>query len=209
MKTKDSIKTFLHAGSGNSTKENTTKGFNQPSWKELRLDINPEVFPDIIGSITNMKDIKDSSVDAVFSSHNIEHLYPYEVTMALKEFFRVLMMDGFLVITCPDLQSVCELVAKDKLTETAYVSPAGPIAPLDMLYGHRPSLASGNHFMAHRCGFTQKVLIGTLQSAGFKQIASIKRGKPEFSLFAIATKSSIKEDDLRLLAKEHFPVEID
>jgi hypothetical protein len=48
---------------------------------------------------------------------------------------------GFVVITCPDLQSVCALVAQDKLTEAAYTAPAGPIAPLDILYGHRPPMA--------------------------------------------------------------------
>jgi len=47
----------------------------------------------------------------------------------------------FVIITCPDLQSVCALVAQDKLTEHAYTSPAGPIAPLDILYSHRPPMA--------------------------------------------------------------------
>jgi hypothetical protein len=47
---------------------------------------------------------------------------------------------------------------------SAYTAPAGPIAPLDILYGHRASMARGNLFMAHRCGFTQKVLTGTLQA---------------------------------------------
>ena len=31
--------------------------------------------------------------------------------------------------------------ADDKLLEPAYHAPAGPIAPLDILYGHRPALA--------------------------------------------------------------------
>jgi hypothetical protein len=90
----------------------------------------------------------------------------------------VLRPDGFLVVTCPDLQSVCTLVAEDKLTEPAYTAPAGPITPLDILYGHRASMARGNLFMAHRCGFTQKVLTGTLQAHGFANTASLRRGHP-------------------------------
>jgi hypothetical protein len=53
--------------------------------------------------------------------------------LVLKEFLRVLSTDGFVVLTCPDLQSVCEHVARDRLLEPLYVSPSGPIAPLDVL----------------------------------------------------------------------------
>jgi len=74
--------------------------------------------------------VATASMDAVHSSHNIEHLYAHEVAVALEEFIRVLTPEGFLVLTCPDLQSVCALVAQDKLTDAAYTSPAGPIAPL-------------------------------------------------------------------------------
>jgi len=154
--------------------------------------------------MTDMSSFSSESVDAVFSSHNIEHLYPHEVPVALSEFLRVLKPDGFAVITCPDLQAVCALVAEDKLTEPAYTSPAGPIAPLDILYGHRPPMARGNLYMAHRCGFTEKVLSGTLQSSGFKLVASMKRGAPYFDLWALATKSDLNEEELLQLAKNHF-----
>ena len=111
-------------------------------WLELRLDIDEAVQPDILGSMTDMRAVKSESVDAVFSSHNIEHLYPHEVPQALAEFLRVLRPEGFAIITCPDLQSVAELIAKDKLAEEAYHSPAGPITPLDILYGHRSAMAA-------------------------------------------------------------------
>jgi predicted SAM-dependent methyltransferase len=165
--TEDRMKKLLHVGPGHAHIENTTAGFNNGQWQELRLDIDPSVQPDIIGTMTDMSLVKDQSVDAIFSSHNIEHLYPHEVPTALAEFNRVLASDGFCVITCPDLKSVCALVAQDQLTETAYESPAGPIAAIDMLYGHRNYMAAGNLFMAHRCGFTEKVLRGTLNACGF------------------------------------------
>jgi len=130
------MRTFLHVGCGTKHKGQTTRGFNTDAWIELRLDIDESVDPDIVGSMTEMSAVASESVDAVFSSHNIEHLYPHEVLLALREFLRVLKPDGFLVVTCPDLQSVCRLVAEDKLTEPAYTAPAGPIAPLDILYGH-------------------------------------------------------------------------
>ncbi len=197
--------TFLHIGCGPKHKDQTTRGFNSADWKELRLDIDNSVEPDIAGTMTDMSAVQDASVDAIFSSHNIEHLYPHEVPQALAEFKRVLKPDGFVVITCPDLQSVCALVAEDKLTEPAYTAPAGPIAPLDILYGYRPPMAAGNLFMAHRCGFTQRVLVGTLQSSGFQAVASKRRGHPYYDLYAIATKSQQPEAEVRALAELHFP----
>lgn len=200
------MKSFLHVGCGAKRKDRTTRGFNTPDWTEIRLDIDASVQPDVIGTMTDMTAVASESVDAIYSSHNIEHLYPHEVPLALAEFIRVLKPDGFFVVTCPDMQSVCALIAEDKLTEPAYTSPAGPIAPLDILYGLRSSMARGNLYMAHRCGFTQKVLTGTLQSSGFKTVASMARGRaPFFDLFALASKSERPESEMRELAGLHFP----
>lgn len=199
------IKTFLHVGCGPKHKDQTTRGFAaQGEWHELRLDIDAGVAPDVVGTMTDMSAVQDGSVQAVFSSHNIEHLYPHEVPVALAEFERVITDDGFVVITCPDLKSVCALVAEDKLTDPAYTSPAGPIAPIDILYGHRPPMARGNLYMSHRCGFTQKVLAGTLQAAGFGSVITMARPKV-FDLWALATKTACDEQALRALAAQHFP----
>ena len=199
------MSTFLHVGCGPKHKDQTTRAFNSSEWIELRLDIDPSMQPDITGTMTDMSAVAAESVDAVFSSHNIEHLYPHEVPLALAEFKRVLKPDGFVVITCPDLQSVCALIAEDKLTDPAYTSPAGPIAPLDILYGHRPAMARGNLYMAHRCGFTQKVLIGTLRASGFVAVAAKQREHPYFDLYAVATKIPMSDAAVRELAAAHFP----
>jgi predicted SAM-dependent methyltransferase len=198
------MKTFLHVGCGYKRKESTTKALSSSNWKELRFDIDESVKPDLVGTMTDMSTVLSESVDAVFSSHNIEHLYPHEVPRALGEFLRVLKPAGIAVITCPDLKSVCALVAEDKLTESAYNSPAGPIAPIDILYGLRSSMAQGNLYMAHRCGFTQKVLTGSLQSSGFKSVATLSRGHPYYDLWAVASKEALSEELIKSLAVEHI-----
>ncbi|MDP1596849.1 MAG: methyltransferase domain-containing protein [Methylotenera sp.] len=204
------MKTFLHVGCGPLYIDPVTKqpsrpqGFDVGSWNELRLDINPVVNPDVVGTMTDMSAVPSGSVDAIFSSHNIEHLYPHEVPIALAEFKRVLRSDGFVVITCPDLQSVCALVAQGKLTEPAYISPAGPIAPLDILYGHRPPMSRGNLYMSHRCGFTLNVLLGTLESAGFSKVVGSCRPN-YFDLWALACVSDVGNEQLLNLARQHLP----
>jgi len=197
---------FLHAGCGPKDKRHTTPVFARPEWRELRLDLDPAVQPDIEASMTDMSVLADASVDAAYSSHNIEHLYAHEVPVALAEFLRVLKPEGYLVVTCPDLQSVARLVAADKLVETAYQSPAGPVSPLDILYGFRPELARGNHFMAHRCGFTRRTLSATLHAAGFAGVAINHWGAPFFDLWAVASKSMRDEAAMLALAAAHFPV---
>ena len=193
---------FLHVGCGPKYKNRTP--FANKNWNEIRLDIDSTVQPDVVGTMTDMKGVCSASVDAVFSSHNIEHLYAHEVEVALAEFHRVLKPDGFVLLTCPDLQSICALVANDQLTDTAYQSGMGPITPLDMLYGHRQSMSAGNLYMAHRCGFTKKVMAHTLLSAGFD--AGVKSRPNVYDLWAVGVKSSADNSDrLKLLCSEYLP----
>jgi SAM-dependent methyltransferase len=197
---------FLHVGCGRNRKDKTTRGFNSEDWIEIRLDIDKKAHPDVLGSMTDMSDVETSSVDAVFSSHNIEHLNAHEVPIALKEFLRVLKSDGFAVITCPDLQSVCQQVAQDKLLEPLYETTMGiPVTPIDILYGFRPDLAAGKTHMAHRYGFTVKVMWEALKDAGFQTVALARREK-RFDLFAVASKSFKTDPEIRELAGCHFPL---
>jgi len=196
------VKKLLHIGCGPKTILQI-KGFDSSNWQEIRFDIDPSVKPDVIGTLTDMSALESESVDAVFSSHNIEHLYPHEVPLALKEIFRVLKPSGFLLLTCPDIQSVSEMVAKDQLTEPLYNSAAGPISAIDILYGHRGFIAQGNHFMAHRCGFTFKVLTGSIIAEGFKTIIG-RRDQKNYALWAMAFKAENNEIDKDALALQYF-----
>jgi hypothetical protein len=196
--------TVLHVGCGGSDIRNMPKFFQDGSWTEIRLDIDPTANPDVIGTMTDMTAVATGSVQAVFSSHNIEHLYPHEVPAALAEFKRVLSPDGFTLITCPDLQAVAALVADDKLLDTAYMSPAGPITPLDILYGHRGYMQQGNLYMAHHGGFTMRTLAGSLTEVGFKRAITYRR-PTHFDLWGFATLGDHSEDEVKALAMSMFP----
>tara|TARA_B100002052_G_scaffold248546_1_gene235418 strand:- start:370 stop:975 length:606 start_codon:yes stop_codon:yes gene_type:complete len=189
------VKKLLHVGCGRLTKANTTPEFNTDKWSEIRVDIDESVNPDIVASLTDMSAVESSSYDAVYSSHNIEHLFAHEVPLALKEMLRVLNDDGFLVITCPDLKSVCAQVAEGNLTEPLYQSGMGPISAIDILYGHRTSIQDGNHYMAHKIGFTSKVLHSTLLGSGFVN-AVVMENASQYVLWGIATKKKHQDPDI-------------
>lgn len=182
------LKRVLHVGCGPDNPENLNPTFRGADWSETRFDIDPLVKPDIVGDITAMWDVEENQFDAVWSSHNIEHLEEHKVCLALYHFWRVLKPGGFLLITCPDLQAVAVLVAQDLLDKPAYQSPAGPIRPMDMIYGHGWAISRGATFMAHRTGFTRRTLIEALEAATFENVQCVQ-GKPgNFDLWAVATK---------------------
>jgi len=194
----------LHVGCGAYAREKLPPFFRGSDWQEIRLDIDPEVRPDFVASITDMHVITDSLVDAVYSSHNLEHLYPHEVPLALQQMHRVLKSDGFALIQLPDLQEVARHIAEGKLEDPLYVSPMGPVAALDILYGHRLSMMNGNLFMSHRTGFTGGTLGAALIGGGFPVVV-VQRDTTAFSLTAIAFRNNPAKDHLAQVRTHLLP----
>jgi predicted SAM-dependent methyltransferase len=192
------MQTFLHVGCGN-VKKSQISGFKESNWNEIRFDIDKNVRPDIEGTLTDMSKVKSRSVDAIYSSHNIEHVNAHEVPIVLKEFYRVLSDDGIVVAICPDLQSVSEAILDDKLFDPLYVSPEGPISPIDIIYGHRDAIEKGNAYMSHKCGFTYSVLDKFFSEAGF-EIRYGGRRKEQWDLFIVAFKQKKTEEEVKIIA---------
>ncbi len=193
------MKTLLNVGCGFSNKSQI-KGFNNDNWKEIRLDIDSAVKPDVVGSSTDMSLIETASVDAVYSAYNLDHIYPHEVPIALKEFYRVLNKDGIAVVKCPDIQTVCELIAQDKLLELLYESPIGPIYPIDVMYGNRSQIQNGNEYMAKKVGFTYSALNASFAEAGFKARYGGRMPFNGGELNIVAFKQKIPEEEIKKIA---------
>ncbi|HYU12758.1 MAG TPA: methyltransferase domain-containing protein [Stellaceae bacterium] len=156
-------------------------------WREFRVDVDPNSAPDLVSDITDLSAIKSGSADAVWSAHCIEHLYLHQVRKALEEAYRILADDGFLCVIVPDLQTIASShVATDRLHETVYQSPAGPITAHDMIFGYGAALAQGHTNMAHHCGFTPALLLQKMQEVPFAQI--VLRRRPRHELAAVARK---------------------
>jgi len=185
-------KVVLHVGCGDiEAGSGLHEHFKNDEWEEIRLDIDARVKPDVVASILDMSNIGDNLFDAVWSSHNIEHVFPHEAPQALKEFFRVLKVNGFMLISAPDIQEVAEFICKKGLESPIYNSPSGPIAPIDILYGHIDSIKRGSIFMAHKGGFTANTLSQKMKAVGCLGIRVHREG---VNLTAVGYKYAEKND---------------
>jgi predicted SAM-dependent methyltransferase len=62
-------KTVLNVGCGYPLRQKLHRHFHGPEWREIRLDLDPAVQPDIVCSITDMSPVATDSVDAIWASH--------------------------------------------------------------------------------------------------------------------------------------------
>lgn len=166
------MKRLLHIGCGTEPVPDWLSRFD-----EVRVDIEPETKPHFVRDMLDLHDI--GTFDAIYSCHNLEHLYPYQVPRALAEFKRVLNPKGAVVIMVPDLEDV------KPDTKMLQNCDLGPICGLDMFYGHHAVLES-QPYMAHHCGFIQSTLESTLKEAAFVNVKVERLGN--YNLFATAEK---------------------
>ena len=169
--TSEAQRRVLHVGCGLNSVTRLHPFFKLAQWSEVRLDIDHGTDPDIAGSIVDMRSFaEDESCDAIWASHVLEHLLRHDVGKALCEFRRVLVPSGFALIRTPDVESVAQFIVDGRIREVVYTSPAGPITPLDMLYGHSASIERGASAMRHGTAFTQDSMAQDLLDAGFAEL---------------------------------------
>ena len=195
---REGSRVFLNAGCGTSGDSRLPAVFR--TWKQIRVDVNPSLQPDIVASIADLSAIPDGTIDAIWCSHCMEHLFAHQVPQALGEFRRILRNDGFACIIVPDLQEISQWIANDRMHETIYESAAGPVTAHDMLWGFGPAVEHGITEMSHHCGFTPTVLLEHLKDAGFGEIVlRRKRDKLELAGLALQRPSkSSKEREKRM-----------
>ncbi|KPF50080.1 methyltransferase [beta proteobacterium AAP121] len=144
-------------------------------FEHLLLDIDPTGQPDICCDARELATLQPGQFDAIYNSHNLEHYYRHDVEKVLSGFRHVLKDGGFIQIRVPDMSELFRRIVEGQLDieDTLYQSAAGPIMPLDVIYGFQLQIErSGQEFFAHKTGFTQKSLMRALQRAGFSKIYS-------------------------------------
>jgi len=93
---------FLNIGAGS---------FHHPAWRNV--DFSTEAYEaDVTGNVdiphdlSEMKPlpIEDESIEAVFTSHTVEHIQDQHDAFLFRDVFRVLKPGGYFRITCPDIE---------------------------------------------------------------------------------------------------------
>ena len=139
-------------------------------FEHVLLDIDPVGKPDIVLDGRKLTELPAGQFDAILCSHNLEHYFRHDVPKVLGGFFHVLKPGGFAQILVPDLIELMRRTVQGNLDleEQLYLSNAGPIAPLDVIYGlGRQIETSGADFYAHKTGFSAQSLTRAVEKAGF------------------------------------------
>lgn len=158
-------------------------------WEHILLDIEPGPDVDIVA---DARDIPNEAIlfpfDAVYSAHNLEHYHAHEVPVVLRQMRRAMRPGhGEIHIIVPNLgQLMADMVQFHMdLDSVLYEIEAGPITPLDVIFGWGKEVETGNPFYAHRTGFTAARLHRVLLEAGFKDV-KVVANLPSLELEATA-----------------------
>jgi len=178
-----SLKTVLHMGISSAVPERLHASFSKDQWQPVRMDNDVRVKPDITGTLADMKAVKTGSMDAIWCHHLLQRFFLHDVEQGLRECYRVLKENGFLLMALPDGQTAGAYLANNKPADPVYQSGAGPISALDMLYGYGPALRDGKLHLAHRSAFTADMLGLMLRDSGFTNIR-LERKKTEIQAVA-------------------------
>lgn len=169
------MKTVLNIGAGPTSLESQTQLFKELGYTQVRVDIHPK-HADVVSDLRDLKEFEDSTVDAIWASHVVEHLHFHELPSVFNSMVRVLKDDGFAIISVPNLGAIADRI-RDGLLEPVYRTQSGiDVTPLDMIYGFRPDIAGDDpiksHAMMHKTGFTAKSMMQVLQSLNISALVA-------------------------------------
>lgn len=135
------------------------------------LNAIPAAWVDHVGRAEDLSQFADSTFAEIYASHVLEHLgYQSALPAALVEWHRVLVPEGRLMVSVPDMDILCELYSRRDL-----FGPEQRLAIMRMMFGGQV-----DQYDFHHVGLNQELLTSYLASAGF---ADVKRVN-DFGLFA-------------------------
>jgi ubiquinone/menaquinone biosynthesis C-methylase UbiE len=117
----------------------------------ISVDFHQEA--DVRHDLTQPLPYEDNSVDAIYSSHVIEHFTRAEWDGIAKDWARVLKPGGVMELRCPDIRKLCQSVVDDQDIELA----------ITRIYGQQ-----GDDGQLHKNGFTQELLAKSFPNFSYK-----------------------------------------
>jgi predicted SAM-dependent methyltransferase len=135
-------------------------------WKILNIQKNDGV--DFVGSISDLSQFDDNSIEEIYASHVVEHIDQKNIKKTLEGIYRVLKNDGKFYISVPDLDVLCRIFIDNK-------APAKvKFHVMRMMFGGQT-----DEFDYHYFGWNYEFLNSYLIEAGFKKNERVK----SFNLF--------------------------
>jgi predicted SAM-dependent methyltransferase len=128
-------------------------------WQILDIEDRPEV--DFVGDAQDLSQFEDGSIEMIYASHVLEHFHygvGNELMNTLREWFRVLEPGGHLLISVPNLRTLCGLYGRPDL------GPEDRYHLMRIIFGGHT-----NEFDVHRVGFDPDILVSYLHGAGFEE----------------------------------------
>lgn len=107
--------------------------------------------------------LDDGVADEVMAIHLVEHILPWELKIALAEWFRLLSPGGLLILELPDLFKCCQNILDGKVKGGKHPDQLG-------MWGLFGDDRYEDPFMLHRWGYTFKTLAPKVKEAGFREI---------------------------------------
>jgi predicted SAM-dependent methyltransferase len=111
--------------------------------KQLNIKWNPNI---VIHDVKKPLPFPDASMDAVYSSHLLEHLCLEEAKKLLKECYRVLKPNGVLRIVVPDLKSIVTKYLEDINSNSTAIRECAADKLCERLNSWKPKLSKDNIF---------------------------------------------------------------
>jgi predicted SAM-dependent methyltransferase len=140
-----------------------------PDWKIVDIEPRPEV--DYVTDASNLSQFESNSVEVIYASHILEHFYyglNNELINTLQEWHRVLKPGGQLLISVPDLKSICSLYLNPNLTALDRLNL------MRILFGGQVNI-----YDVHKVGFDFDILTLFLEEVGFPLYMQVE----EFNIF--------------------------
>ena len=154
----------------------------------VTIDLEPSA--DIQLNITkDCLPFETNSVDFIYSSHTLEHIWPDRLSFVLGEFYRVLKSDGVLRVCVPDMKkAISAYISRDTdfLSSSCIRVPGRTNTNLHRMLSWAFSYFVGEGIddrgFGHVNGFDAETLVEVLKQAGFRNaIETLYRaGNPTF-----------------------------
>ena len=138
-------------------------------WEILNAISEPWV--DHVGKAEDLSGFEDNTFAEIYASHVLEHLgYQSALPAALNEWHRVLAPKGLLMVSVPDLDTLCELY-----TQRHSLASEDRFSIMRMMFGGQV-----DQYDFHCVGLNEELLSSFLSAAGFTSIRRVD----DFGLFA-------------------------